>query len=94
LDTPEHVDSEKPNRQIDLGPPLYQLFSKCDFYFIKLAKICKNSQKLNFSTFWKSLIFFYFIRSKTVSGVLLPAKRKNSRKKFLNQSIFANFSQF
>jgi hypothetical protein len=32
LDTPEHVDSEKINRQIDLGPPrpLYQLFSKRD----------------------------------------------------------------
>jgi hypothetical protein len=30
LDTPEHVDSEKPNRQIDLGPYLYQLFSKRD----------------------------------------------------------------
>jgi hypothetical protein len=25
---PEHVDSEKLNRQIDLGPALYQLFSK------------------------------------------------------------------
>jgi hypothetical protein len=24
------VDSEKLNRQIDLGPPLYQLFSKRD----------------------------------------------------------------
>jgi hypothetical protein len=31
LDTPEHVDSEKLNRQIDLGPPFYQLFSKRDF---------------------------------------------------------------
>jgi hypothetical protein len=37
LDTPEHVDSEKPNRQIDLGSPLYQLFSKRDFYFIKCS---------------------------------------------------------
>jgi hypothetical protein len=44
LVTPEHVDSEKLNRHIDLGPPgpLYQLFLKCDFYFIKLAKINKN----------------------------------------------------
>jgi hypothetical protein len=31
LDTPEHVDSEKLNRQIDLGAPLYQIFSKRDF---------------------------------------------------------------
>jgi hypothetical protein len=38
LDTPEYVDSEKLNRQIDLGPALYQLFSKRDFYFIKCAK--------------------------------------------------------
>jgi hypothetical protein len=37
LDTPEHVDSEKPNRQIDLGPSLDQLFSKRDFYFIKCS---------------------------------------------------------
>jgi hypothetical protein len=45
LDTLEHVDSEKPNRQIDSAPPpppLYQLFSKWDFYFIKFAKISKN----------------------------------------------------
>jgi hypothetical protein len=43
----------------------------------------------------KSLIF-YCIRSKTVCGAFhgpLPAKRENSRKKFLNQSIFANFRQ-
>jgi hypothetical protein len=26
LDTPEHVDSEKPNRQIDSGPPLPTFF--------------------------------------------------------------------
>jgi hypothetical protein len=36
------VDSEKLNRQIDLGPALYQLFSKRDFYFIKCGKNWKN----------------------------------------------------
>jgi hypothetical protein len=35
LDTPEHVDSEKPNRQIDSGPPSTNFFQN-------VAKIGKN----------------------------------------------------
>jgi hypothetical protein len=42
LDIPEHVESENIKYQIGYGSSLYQLFSKRDFYFIKLAK---NDQK-------------------------------------------------
>jgi hypothetical protein len=38
FDTSEHVDSEKLNRQIDFGPPLYQLFSKRDLHVAKIGK--------------------------------------------------------
>jgi hypothetical protein len=53
LDTPEHVDSEKLNRQIDLGPDLYQLFSKRDLNSEHVAKIGYNWQNLtDFQTFF------------------------------------------
>jgi hypothetical protein len=74
LDAPEHVDSEKPNRQIEIG---------------------KNWQKWKFSTFLKSL-FFYWIRSKTVCGVFHYLQNVKIAEKSFKISqflpILANFS--
>jgi hypothetical protein len=84
LDTPsEHVDSEKIKFKIGFrssaAPTNF-------FHFIKVAKIGKNWQKLNFSIFLKKSFFdcVYWC-------VVRPEKRENSRKKFEIWSIFATF---
>jgi hypothetical protein len=35
------IPKNQTDKSIVVPPPFYQLFSKCDFYFIKFAKIAK-----------------------------------------------------